>query len=239
MKIYFACPTGQRRDNIIEEYGHQFGACLTRDIFNNITARKMNWFYDNGAFSDWKRDKAFDSEKYIDELFKIEAHTRYGKMFDDSLDFSTLEKGGANKYILPMPDFVVTPDLPAKGDNSFYYSLKWMEYLERRFPAFDYYLAVQDGMDPYLVYEALFEEKFSGLFVGGTKEWKYKTSADWVEMAHDSGAKCHIGGIGTRKSILWAKSIGADSVDSGIAMIHPVHLREVLNIHNDLFWNIA
>lgn len=46
-----------------------------------------------------------------------------------------------------------------------------MEYLERRFPAFDYYLAVQDGMDPYLVYEALFEEKFSGLFVGGTKEW--------------------------------------------------------------------
>lgn len=69
----------KERDNIIEEYGHQFGACLTRDIFNNITARKMNWFYDNGAFSDWKRDKAFNREKYIDELFKIEAHTRYGE----------------------------------------------------------------------------------------------------------------------------------------------------------------
>ena len=26
---------------------------------------------------------------------------------------------------------------------------------------------------------------------------------------------------------------------AGVAMIHPVCLKEVLNIHNDLFWNIA
>lgn len=45
MKIYFACPTGQRRDKIVEDYGDEFGACLTRDIFNNITANKMPWFF--------------------------------------------------------------------------------------------------------------------------------------------------------------------------------------------------
>ena len=41
MKIYFACPTGQRRDMIVEKYGDTFGACLTRDIFNDITANKI------------------------------------------------------------------------------------------------------------------------------------------------------------------------------------------------------
>ena len=49
MKIYFACPTGQRRDMIVEKYGDTFGACLTRDIFNDITATKMSYFLDNGA----------------------------------------------------------------------------------------------------------------------------------------------------------------------------------------------
>ncbi len=51
MKIYFACPTGQRRDMIVEKYGDTFGACLTRDIFNDITATKMSYFLDNGAFA--------------------------------------------------------------------------------------------------------------------------------------------------------------------------------------------
>jgi hypothetical protein len=239
MKIYFACPTGQRRDRILDNYGHQFGACLTRDVFNHVTARKMSWFYDNGAYSDWKKERKFDIEKFIDELFKIEAQTRFGKMFDEQLNFSLLEKGASSSYKLPMPDFVVVPDLPSKGNQSLMFSRKWIDFLERRFPNYEYYLAVQDGMDPNLVEDDLFDGRFSGLFVGGTKQWKYKTSADWVELAHDCGVKCHIGGIGTRKSILWAKSIGADSVDSGIAMIHPVHLNEVLNIQNDLFWHIS
>ena len=34
MKIYFACPTGQRRDNLVATYKDKFGACLTRDTFN-------------------------------------------------------------------------------------------------------------------------------------------------------------------------------------------------------------
>ena len=65
MKIYFACPTGQRRDNIIKKHGCEFGACLTRDTINHITARKIHWFVDNGAYSDWKNKIAFDSEKFI------------------------------------------------------------------------------------------------------------------------------------------------------------------------------
>jgi len=40
MKIYFACPTGQRRDKIVEDFGDKFGACLTRDVYN-IKANKI------------------------------------------------------------------------------------------------------------------------------------------------------------------------------------------------------
>lgn len=239
MRIYFACPTGQRRDNILEEYGHQFSACLTRDVFNHVTARKMAWFFDNGAFSDWHKKRTFNGEKFIKELYKIEAQTRFGKDFDEKLDFSLLEKGSSSSYKLPMPDFVVIPDLPSKGNQSLMFSKMWFDYLQQNFPSFEYYLAVQDGMDIDLVEDMLFHGGVQGLFVGGTKKWKYKTSADWVDLAHEYGVKCHIGGVGTRKSILWAKSIGADSVDSGIAMIHPVHLKEVLSIKNDFFWNVA
>ncbi len=56
MKIYFAYPTGKRRDELVDKYGTKYGACLTRDAFNSITAKKMPWFFDNGAFGDWKKE---------------------------------------------------------------------------------------------------------------------------------------------------------------------------------------
>lgn len=216
MKIYFACPTGQRRDKIIEEYGDKFGACLTRDIFNNITANKMPWFFDNGAFSDWKNDAEFDFEKFTKRLLEIEGKVRFG--------------------LLSNPDFVVIPDKVAKGDNSLKYSNAWMDYLNQNFPYFKYYLAVQDGMSIETVEKGIQARMYDGLFVGGTKPWKYKNGEKWVQLAHKYGLPIHCGAIGTRKNILWAKSIAFDSVDSGVAMIHPVHLKDVLNIENELLW---
>lgn len=117
------------------------------------------------------------------------------------------------------------------------FSRQWIDYLETTLPNFDYYLAVQDGMSYSLVEDDLMAGRFKGLFVGGTKEWKYQESAKWVELAKKFNIPCHLGGIGTRKAILWAKAIGANSVDSGISMIHPKHLFDVLNIKNDLLWN--
>lgn len=238
MKIYLACPTGERRDNILKKHGFKFGACLTRDTINHITARKMHWFFDNGAFSDWQNNRPFDAYKFIDQMWRIESEIRFGKPLSNDLDYSSMQKGEAKKYKLVCPDFIVCPDLPARGNESLMFSRKWIDYLEDTFPFHDYYLAVQDNMNFELVEEDLIIGKFKGLFVGGTKQWKYKTSEQWVRLAHKYNLKCHIGGIGIRKSILWAKSIGADSVDSGIAMIHPVHLKEVLNIHQDIFWHL-
>ena len=217
MKIYFACPTGKRRDNLIAKYGTKYGACLTRDTFNNITAKKMPWFFDNGAFSDWKKERDFDFHKFTKKLLYIEADARFG--------------------ITPEPDFVVIPDKVTKGDESLRYSEAWMPYLNNAFPYFKYYLAVQDGMSIEDVEKKIKQRMFDGLFIGGTKQWKYKYGHKWVELAHKYGLPIHCGGIGTRKNLLWAKSIGIDSVDSGVAMIHPIHLKDVLNIESELLWS--
>lgn len=55
---------------------------------------------------------------------------------------------------------------------------------------------------------------FDGLFVGGTLEWKLQTAKTWVDVAHSRFMKCHIGRIGTFRRLVWARSIGADSIDS-------------------------
>ena len=217
MKIYFACPTGKRREHIVSKYDDKFGACLTRDVFNKVTSKVMPWFFDNGAFGDWKNNKEFDFHKFTKKLLHIEADIRYSGMIE--------------------PDFVVIPDKVAKGKQSLEYSNAWLPYLNQNFPYFKYYLAVQDGMDERIVEKHIRRRMYDGLFVGGTKKRQYETSEKWIQLAHEYGLKCHIGGIGTPKDIRWAEMIGADSVDSGIAMIHSKYLEEVLEIENtSLFW---
>lgn len=234
MKIYFACPTGKRRDMIVDNYGDTFGACLTRDIFNDITASKMPYFLDNGAFKDWK-DK---TQKTV---------YNYLKLRDKFLNRLETIRKKVKMGLIRMPDFVVTPDIVC-GEDSFMHSRDWLTIFREEYPEFKYYLAAQDGMrfyhnedgytSPYCIEIAL-KMSYDGLFIGGSKSWKYENSKELIELAKKYNKPVHIGAIGTRKSILWAKSINADSVDSGIAMIHPIHLKDVLNIQNDLFWNFA
>lgn len=217
MKIYFACPAGKRRDSIVKEHGDKFGACLTRDTFNSVTANKMPWFLDNGAFHDFKTQKVFNSTKFYNRLLKVEIEVRQG--------------------ILSEPDFVVVPDIVGEGLKSLVRSLEWVEYLDDVFPHNKYYLAVQDGMSFTHIENVIKARKFDGIFIGGSKPWKYKNGKTLVDIAHKYGLPVHCGGIGTRKNIMWAKSIGIDSVDSGVAMIHPRHLNDVLNIESELLWS--
>lgn len=228
MKIYFACPTGLRRNSIVEEYGDKFGACLTRDVFNNITANMMPWFLDNGAFADWKDGKDIDrlTIKFLRRLERVSEAIAKGE--------------------LTAPDFIVVPDIVGKGDESLLFSRQWVHIFRESFPQYKYYLAAQDAMrfhylqdntkSPYCIETSLFSNTYDGLFVGGTKQWKYTHGEELVKLAHKYGKPCHIGGIGNRRSILWGKMISADSCDSGVAMIHPKHLKEVLKMDSELLW---
>jgi hypothetical protein len=127
------------------------------------------------------------------------------KPFNEAAFLKTLDRVDS---LSRKPEFVVCPDIVAGGLKSLEFSMKWLK--ER--PRDDYYLAVQDGMNIYDVEPII--NLFKGLFVGGSMDWKLATGGDWVKLAHKHGLKCHIGRVGTFRRLLWAKRIGADSVDS-------------------------
>ena len=127
-----------------------------------------------------------------------------GRCFDDGAFLK------AFFFMSQHADFVIVPDKVAAGKKSFDYSMTWRDFLPNRIR---YYLAVQDGMTTAILGPD-FDVKFSGIFVGGSMEWKQKTAEQWVEFAHARGKDCHIGRVGTYPLLMWAERIGADSVDS-------------------------
>lgn len=126
------------------------------------------------------------------------------------------EKWDADKYLkrldaayaLGTPRLAVVPDLPAEGERSLDHSLEWLERLPRDWP---WFLAVQDGMTPEMVRPHL--QKFSGLFLGGTDEFK-REGAAWVELAKRACLQFHYGRTSTIRKLEHARRIGADSGDS-------------------------
>lgn len=117
------------------------------------------------------------------------------------------------------PDFVIVPDIVAGGLASLSFSAFWRNAVPAEFPA---YLAVQDGMTAADVVPHL--TMYHGLFVGGSLRWKLETSASWVQLAHAHGLRCHVGRVGPAHRVRWARSLGADSIDSSLPLRHREHL---------------
>jgi hypothetical protein len=147
----------------------------------------MPYAVDNGAFPLWKAGKPHDPAC---------------SWLVETLDYLRVcgFRGGC--------DFVVCPDIVAGGLESLAFSLEWAE----RITDFPLYLAVQDGMSAADVIPHL--KSFAGIFVGGSLDWKIRTAASWVKVAHSAGLPCHIGRAGDEDSAAWATRIGADSIDS-------------------------
>lgn len=174
-----------------------FGECCNRGEY---PPRRRPFFLDNGAFSDWKNGRDFDGAAFWFDLLCALADP------------------------CP-PDFVVCPDRVATGLASLAFSRHWLELCESRLRALRswvvlaaprWYLAVQDGMSADDVRAAF--DGFSGIFVGGTLEWKLRTGEQWVRLAHELGVKCHVGRVGTARRVRWAARIGADSIDSALPL---------------------
>ena len=105
-------------------------------------------------------------------------------------------------------DFIACPDIVAGGIESLNFSMMWKD----RLPNWDLYLVVQDEMEVLDV--SGLEHHFKGIFVGGSKEWKWETAHEWSQFCKDNNLKFHIGRCGTVKNLLYAYELGADSVDS-------------------------
>jgi hypothetical protein len=161
------------------------GECTVR---GELPPRRHPWFFDNGAFGDWKAGRAFDSEAF-------------------EADLQAIERSGDR------PDFIVAPDIVAGGMESLEFSKAWLPRLQRL--GVPLYLAVQDGMGAEIGSEL---EPFAGIFIGGTLPWKLKTGRMWAALAKTYGLKCHIGRCGTARRIQWAKRLDVDSVDSALPL---------------------
>ena len=195
--IYFAPATGERK-YLYEKYG----SMQTRDNFTNLEFCKI-WAFDNGAFADYKKNKEFNSEKFLWRMKQINDLTK-------------------------APEFIVVPDIVGKGIESLKFSLMWHKKLEFQYPKFKYYFVIQNGM----IYKDIepIINNFNGLFVGGTVKWKMQNLEYWINFAKKNKKPIHIGRIGSVSKILHCKFLGANSVDSGLALIHPHHLQKILDI---------
>jgi hypothetical protein len=197
MKAY----VGQTRAAVLidELAGAGIGECVCRGEFP--PRRSFSWFYDNGAFSDFKAGRPFAVAKFWREL---------------ALMVDVVELQGHT-----LPDFVVLPDLVAGGCASLTESASWLEVV-RGYAArgVRFYVAVQDGMTAADVegFLELAGDLVSGLFVGGSLPWKLETGAAWVTLAHARGLLCHVGRVGTAARVQWALRIGADSIDSSLPL---------------------
>ena len=125
------------------------------------------------------------------------------------------------------PAFVVLPDVVAGGEASIRRSLAWVERLrELRAPLL---LAVQDGMQVPPVGRLIVELNLGGLFVGGSKDWKWQTLDQWTRLAWELNRRCHVGRVGCVRDVKRARLSGATSGDSCQGLWSHAQLRRLAN----------
>ena len=185
MKIYTGNSYGIKLDKV-KEYG--LGIMISSSpTFSPVKEfSQVPCALDNGAFVAYKKGYPFPEKVFLNTLDKC--------------------------YKLNIPlDFIVCPDIIAGGEKSLNFSIEWATGRLKTAPSLA--LVVQDGMTAHMI-DAYVLSLFECIFVGGTVEWKWKTADGWVKFAHASNKKCHIGQVGQKRYLSFAKHIQADSVDS-------------------------
>jgi hypothetical protein len=152
-----------------------------------VTEEGEPWGFDNGAFSAWSRGESFPTGVFEARLT-------------------------AALRLVPGPLVAVTPDIVADGARSLEFSLAWRAQLPDHWP---WFLAVQDGMDPADVADAL--PAFAGLFLGGSTAFK-RTAQQWATLAHGEGKRFHYGRASLPRRVDHAIRVGADSLDTAFPL---------------------
>ena len=164
------------------------------------------WAFDNGAFGFYRRNQPFDMKLY---LKRLDMAASIGE-----------------------PLFVVAPDIVMGGISSLEFSNAWMHRHESS--VFRYwYLAVQDGMSVEAVEDAITKHSYHGLFLGGSNEFKYRSGETWKEICRTYGLKFHYARCGTRKKIMHAKAIRANSIDSALPIWRSSRLNDLNKMLKD------
>lgn len=198
MKVYVGQTRGGHMLAAVDALG--FGEmCQPSEYPPRRTAH--GWAQDNGVYVAWKHGRIFDADAYACHLERVEKDVRERRV--------------------PAPDFLVVPDVVADGVASFRRSEAWANRCaDTGWPCL---FVVQDGMGLEQVARVL--PRVSGLFVGGSSQWKWATGAAWVRLAEEYRRPCHVGRVGTGRRVRWAREIGAASWDSTIPLWSRDNLR--------------
>jgi hypothetical protein len=186
MMVYTAHNGGERAEKMKDlGLGVMLHSCPSKQPRPH--AKDFPCALDNGAFSCWQRGFPFQADVFREAI-------------------ALAYRGGISL------DFIVCPDLVARGRKSLDFSMEWAMGELKSAPRLA--LAVQDGMTTQDVSDRCAHHHFSHIFVGGTREWKWNTAQEWIEWAHAHGMKAHIGRCGSLRNLQAAERMGADSVDA-------------------------
>lgn len=109
-------------------------------------------------------------------------------------------------------DFVVVPDCVGDRDETMRMTAEWIPMLA----GLSLYAAVQDGMTWADIHPI--SSNLSGIFVGGSTEWKLDTMGAWCAAAHAKGLSVHVGRVNTARRIRLCFDARVDSFDgSGVS----------------------
>jgi len=161
------------------------------------------WAMDNGAF-DAESAKTGKPGKKID-LDKWEKWVRRGVKVGEKRN---------NK-----PFMVVLPDVMNGGEESFAFTTQALERVGDLDVPF--YIAAQPGMDlqdDTKWHELLLDDRVDGIFLGGDEAFKEKWGPLLASQAHEVGKKLHYARAGTKRKLLEAMRMRADSADSAFPL---------------------
>jgi hypothetical protein len=108
-------------------------------------------------------------------------------------------------------DWVAIPDIVAGGLESLRRSEEWKNHLRYLLPETRLLLPVQDGMAP-LDVASLIDDN-TGIFLGGSTEWKLDTLPSWGEWCEERDVYFHVARVNTVNRIEKCANAKAQSFD--------------------------
>jgi len=150
------------------------------------------------------------------------AHQR-GEPWREDLFVELVEKLGHGS------DWIVAPDIVGGGLESLALSREWIPRLTGRSRVL---LAVQDGMRPWDVASMLGPD--TGIFVGGSTEWKLDTLPQWGALAAERGCWLHVGRVNSARRIRLCLDAGATSFDGTSASRFAVTIPRLDNVRRQM-----
>jgi len=186
VNYYVSTPTGSRCLALCRAHGFREFSCPVKISNGKLMARSISTNLDNYAL---------DNGAWLYHVAGLAPD--FGRFA------AALETKGAGA------DFVIVPDIVAGGLASLRMSETWLERVLERTPLA--LVPVQDGMVPGDV--AGIVGPRVGIFVGGSRHWKWCSVTEWSTFAHDRGVYIHVGRVNSRRKSALCADLGIHSAD--------------------------